>query len=133
MYYGVLYTLHRKLQQVGVCGIGEVDIYLPVLCAVESFELVCEIFGGGLAVIGGSGIIREVVADGLFSYFLFEKVGFVKEKDDGGALEPSQAHYRLKEKQCFLHLILRNSAKSVYILSRIDASEVVTYGGFVFH
>ena len=77
MYYGVLHTLHGKLEQIGVCGIGEVDVYLSVLCAVESSEFICEVFRGGLVVIGGSRIIREVVADRLFSYLLSEKVGFV--------------------------------------------------------
>ena len=82
MYYGVLYTLHRKLQQIRVRGIGEVDVYFPVLCAVESSEFICEVLRGGLVVIGGSSIIWKVVADGLFGYLLSEKVGFVEEKDD---------------------------------------------------
>ena len=82
MYYSVLNTLHRKLEQIGVCGIGEVDVYLSVLCAVESSEFIRKVLRGGLVVIGGSCIIWEVVADGLFSYFLPEKVGFIKEKDD---------------------------------------------------
>ena len=82
MYYSVLHALHGKLEQISVCGIGEVDVYLSVLCAVESSEFVGEVLGGGLVVIGGSSVIREVVADGLFSYLLSEKVGFVEEKDD---------------------------------------------------
>ena len=98
MYYSVLHALHRKLQQIGVCGVGEVHVYLSVLCAVESAEFVCEVFRGGLVVVGGSSVIREIVADRLFSYLLSEKVGFVKEKDDRGALEPGKAHYRFEEK-----------------------------------
>ena len=82
MYYRVLHTLHRKLQQIGVCSISEMNVDLPVLCAVESSELICEVLRGCLVIIVGSSIIREVVADGLFSYLLSEKVGFVEEKDD---------------------------------------------------
>lgn len=82
MYYGILHALHRKLQQVGVCSIGEMDVYFPVLRAVESSEFICEVFRRGFVVIGRSCIIREVVADRFFGYFLFEKVCFVQEKND---------------------------------------------------
>ena len=82
MYYSVLHALHGKLEQVSVCGIGEVDVYLSVLCAVESSELVCEVLRCGLVIVGGSSVIRKVVANRLFSYLLSEKVGFVKEQDD---------------------------------------------------
>ena len=82
MYYGVLHALHGKLQQVGVCGIGEMNIYFPVLRAVESSKFICEVFRSGLVVVGRSSIIWEVVADRLFSNFFLEKVRFVEEKDD---------------------------------------------------
>ena len=82
MYYGVLHALHRKLQQIGVRGISEVNVYFPVLCAVESSEFIRKVFRSGLVVIRCSSIVREVVADGFFGYLLFEKVGFVEEKND---------------------------------------------------
>ena len=114
MYYGILHALHRELQQVGVCGVCEVNVYFPVLRAVESSEFVCKVLGSGLVVIGRSSIIREVIADGLFGYFFFEEIGFVEEKNNRGALEPSQAHYGLEEKQSFLHLVLGDRDESMH-------------------
>ena len=58
------------------------NVYFPVLRAVESSEFICEVFGSSLVVIGRSSIVREVIADRFFSYFFFEEVGFVEEKNN---------------------------------------------------
>ena len=83
-----MHTLHGELQEIGVRSVGKMNIYLPVFCPVEAAKLVGKIFRCCLVVIGGSCVVREVIADRFLRDLLFEQVCFVQKKDDRGALKP---------------------------------------------
>ena len=46
----VLYGIHRRLQQGGICGVGIVNIDLTVRYPVDATESICEIPGGCIKV-----------------------------------------------------------------------------------
>lgn len=80
---GVLHTLHRDLQKIGVRCVGEVNVDFSVRRLVERPEFVGEVLRRSVVVIIYPRVIRKVVFDWLLHEFLPEEINLVQEQDDG--------------------------------------------------
>ena len=82
------------------------NIDLPVIGSIKIAKLLGKVFSSGIEIFAGSCIVRKVVPDRFLRQLSLEEVHLVQKEDYRGVFEPREAHDRLKEKQCFLHLIL---------------------------
>jgi len=57
----ILDTLHGLVQQVGICGIGVVDVNFPVLAPDEVPELVGKELGSSLDILLGSFVVGKKI------------------------------------------------------------------------
>lgn len=102
----VLYRIHGRLQQSGICGVRIMDINLTVRYPVDAPESIRKISGSRVEIRIRAGEIGKVFGYRRDSQFAFEQVDLVQEEDDGLALEPFAIGQGFKEHHCFVHLIL---------------------------
>lgn len=73
--------------------------------SIDLIESPQQIFRGPVDIIA-SRVIREVIAQGRPSEFLFEEIDFVQEEDDAGSHEPPGVDDGIEKHQALHHPIL---------------------------
>lgn len=104
----VLHALHSLVQEVGIGGVGEVDICILLRISYEIPELSCEELLSSLNISVAASIIWEMVSNRCRSRLnLFSKqVNLVEKEDERGLLEVFAVRYTLEKHQGLVHLVL---------------------------
>ena len=65
LYNGILHALHRDLEQIRVCSVGEMHIDFAAGRTIEASKLGYEVLGSSFVIVVSAGIIGEKLAYGL--------------------------------------------------------------------